>query len=115
MKVHCPCGAWLKDDTDMWARFADLLPLESVDDYCDTVTAAIREHSAAPDVAAQYVIDRTTGFFRRCCQCASCGRLFIEDSQFQVHEFLPAAGTTSKSLLSASHSQEKISPNDRNA
>jgi len=101
MKVHCPCGEWLTDPSGNSPTFADLLPLASVADYCDTVTAAVQEHGIDQEVAAQYVIDKTTRFFRRCCQCASCGRLFIEDAKFQVHEFLPATELVPKTLLSA--------------
>jgi hypothetical protein len=116
MKVHCPCGEWLKDDTDMRARFADLLPHTSEDDYCETVAAAVQEHSDDPEIAAQYVIAETTRFFRCCCQCVSCGRLFVEDAQFQIHEFLPATDLIPRNLLAAHTSQKNTSAkNAKNA
>ncbi|MEZ5944852.1 MAG: hypothetical protein R3C18_26000 [Planctomycetaceae bacterium] len=90
MKVQCPCGELLKHLGDPSSRFADYLPSQLTDAYCELTAKAVKAHVGDADVATQYAIDATTGLFRRMCQCPKCGRLFVEDSEYRVFEFLPA-------------------------
>lgn len=97
MRVQCPCGTLLKHTGNPSSNFADLLPSQDTDSYCDAIETAIQKHEK--DVAAEYVIYDTTGFFRRMCQCPTCGRVFIEDERFQVFEFIPVDPEVRKDLL----------------
>ena len=100
MRVECPCGTLLKHTGNPSVNFADFLPSEDGDSYCEAIEAAIQEHER--DIASQYVIDDTTGFFRSMCQCPVCGRLFVEDEKFQVCEFVPADPSVPRNLLGGS-------------
>lgn len=97
MRIQCPCGMLLKHTGNPSASFADLLPNQDTDAYCEAIERAIQKHERAN--AGQYVVDDTAGLFRRMCQCPTCGRLFVEDEEFQPHEFVPADPLVRKDLL----------------
>jgi hypothetical protein len=79
--------------------FADLLPTENDEAYSEVIEHAIQQYEK--DVAIQYAIHNTVPFFRRMCQCPSCGRIFIEDESYRAYEFLPADPEVPKDLLSS--------------
>ena len=60
---------------------------------------AISQHSADSAIASQWIANDTAGFFRRMCQCAKCGRIFIEDEKYRVFEFVPVDKDIPSNLL----------------
>ncbi len=99
MRIECPCGEFIKDAGNPSPQFADILPSQCVDDYCNTIENAVRQHNESPDVASQYAMHDTVPFFRQMCQCPQCGRIFIEDGNFHTYEFLPANTDAPTNLL----------------
>lgn len=99
MRVECRCGTLIKHYGNPCAQFADFLPSQSDDDYCEVIENAVKDHPSDPAVASGCVIDGTVRFFRRMCQCAQCGRVYIEDEDYRTHEFTPASAEAPHNLF----------------
>lgn len=100
MKLKCSCGQFLTDSAGSSPLHADTLPNCLIDLYCDTIESALVDNAEkSPDVASQFVVDRTTMFFRRMCQCPECGRVHIEDSEYQIHSFAPETTNVENALF----------------
>lgn len=99
MRVECPCGELIKDRGNPSARFASILPSQADDDHAMALENAFRRHQKDVDAALQWAAHDTAHFFRRICQCAKCGRIFIEDADYRTHEFVPADLQVSTNLL----------------
>ena len=99
MRSKCPCGTELKFSGNRNPNSAALLPDVRTEEFFDAVVkSAMASHDAS--IAIQDVLFAASDFFRAMCQCPSCGRVFVEDDQFQDHEFVPASASAPKDLLS---------------
>ena len=98
MRVECPCGELLKHIGKPSRLFADLIPDIAIDEYCKVIEDTVQKHKR--DVVSQYIVYDTDRFFRRMCQCEQCGRLFIEDENYNIYEFQPVSDECPKDLLS---------------
>ena len=86
MKIGCKCGAVIYDQTDFLPGKARLIADPDWEDFANTVVDCAQ-------------IDRT--LTRACYQCESCGRLYVEGPDRELHTFTPE--DTSGPLLTSSH------------
>lgn len=104
MKLQCPCGEFICDNTDEIPYkghvFADqdfFTILESIE-LCISLSAA--EPGAvekAKSDANDALISKTRGIWR----CESCGRVAIDDASCRVYWYRPEEGANVNNLLSA--------------
>ncbi|MCU0494734.1 MAG: hypothetical protein MUD01_24370 [Chloroflexaceae bacterium] len=104
MKIYCECGHIISDQTDYIsykARFVadqDYFDLqEAVEMHIKELVAAItgsppeqRSTAAAAEEMVENVYDTIRSYMRRAIyQCSACGRLFVDDAQFNSQVFVP--------------------------
>jgi len=103
MKIGCYCGATIFNQTDDLPQKGHLIPdqewFATFDAMDDEVIAPLVDGTIDKEKAfnlSRRVISRGS---RLMYQCKVCGRLFVEDSQRELHCYLPKDETTSKEIL----------------
>ena len=102
MKISCRCGAVLVDGTDDLPHKAHLIPDQDWTRTLDALDATIER-------AAQARIDANTACMqarkdlteprRILWQCRTCGRLYIEGRDRQLHGFAPESASVDRELF----------------
>ena len=84
MKIGCPCGATIRDQTDNLPHKAHLIPdqewfptFDAIDGVIDDVIAK-RTNGDAAYIAIRRILGDAA---RHVYQCRICGRLFVYDRQ----------------------------------
>jgi hypothetical protein len=102
MKIDCPCGASIRDQTDNLPDKAHLITdqewfptFDAIDKVIDDVIAK-RTDADAAYIAIRRILGSAA---RHVYQCRACGRLFVDDQQRQLHPFAPASDKTPKEIL----------------
>ncbi len=110
MKIGCPCGASIVDQTDDLPHKGHLIPdqdwfaiYDSLDEeVIDALVSGRLERSAACNLARE-TIRRTS---RLMYQCRDCGRLFIDDLRGDLQCYVPASEETSREILRSRASRD---------
>jgi len=97
MRVQCPCGNLLKDSGNPKPQFAEFIPSLEMDDFANMIEKAIGRNDSFS--ATMNEISKAFRFFRHMCQCEICGRLFIEDTNYECYSFEPTLPDCPKTLL----------------
>jgi hypothetical protein len=106
MKIGCHCGATVFDQTDDLPQKAHLIPdqawnaiHDAIDDeVIDPVADGSLEREAAYHRARRII----GGPSRRMWQCVTCGRLYIDDHNYQLRCFVPAGEEPDRAILRGS-------------
>jgi hypothetical protein len=102
MKIGCPCGGVVYDQTDNLPDKAYLIPdqerfatLDAMDVVIDDVIAK-RADADTAYIAIRRILGEAA---RHVYQCRACGRLFVDDRERQLHAFTLKSGDTGKEIL----------------
>jgi hypothetical protein len=102
MKIGCQCGATIRDQSDNLPDKAHLIPDQEWFPVFDAIDAVIDDTlSGRTDAKMAYIaIRRILGdAARHVYECRSCGRLFVDDQQRQLHAFTLESNDTCKEIL----------------
>jgi len=90
MKIGCPCGGVIYDQTDSLPDKAHLIPdqewfptFDAIDVVIDDVIAK-RADADTAYIAIRRILGKAA---RHVYQCRTCARLFVDDRQRQLHAF----------------------------
>ena len=102
MKIGCPCGATIRDQTDNLPHKAHLIPdqewfptFDAIDGVIDDVIAK-RTNADAAYIAIRRILGNAKQFVY---QCRTCGRLFVYDRQHQFYPFVPVSDDVPREIL----------------
>lgn len=103
MKIGCACGETILDSTDYLPQKGHLIP----DQKWDKIFDAVDEEVIAPLSAGKITIEEAYMKSRHLIfedsrlmwQCASCGRLYIDDLNRELQCYVPETDETSKQIL----------------
>ena len=102
MKIGCPCGGVIYDQTDHLPDKAHLIPdqewfptFDAIDEVIDDVIAK-RADADTAYIAIRRILGKAA---RHVYQCRTCGRLFVDDRQSQLHAFTLEPGDTCTEIL----------------
>ena len=102
MKIECVCGSLIPNMTDSLPHKAHLIPDQSWLALLEQLDHLIEHRCATPAqrgeacMAARILISEAS---RNAWQCASCGRLHVDDQAKRLQTYVPADGETSRSVL----------------
>ena len=102
MRIDCPCGATVRDPTDNLPHKGYLIPDQEwlpVYDGIDAVIDDLVANRADTETAYMKIRSLLGTAARHVYQCKACGRLFVDDRQYQLHTFIPATAETCKEIL----------------
>ena len=111
MKIHCECGHVIYDQTDYLPGKAYLVADQDYFDLAEALEAQVTKAAEAgriggPGVGAaiRQALENTRAALNRYArrtvyQCSACGRLFVDDTQFQSQVFAPKDEAVSRDLL----------------
>ena len=92
MKIACPCGSTLVDQTDGLPTKAHVIADQEWFRVLDTIDAAIertKSTARARELACHRVRRLLSEITRLAWQCSTCGRLFLDDANRSLREFVP--------------------------
>jgi hypothetical protein len=102
MKIDCPCGGVIYDQTDNLPDKAHLIPdqewfavLDAIDVVIDKAMAG-RSDADTAYIAIRCLLGTAA---RHVYQCRTCGRLFVGDRERRLHPFAPASDKIPKEML----------------
>jgi hypothetical protein len=92
MKIRCDCGATIHDITDNQPWKAHFIADQDWDTFWDAIDEAIEKSgpSAAEKEAACMKLRYLT-VTRMAWQCSACGRIYIDDQDHQLQQFVRAS------------------------
>jgi hypothetical protein len=103
MKIKCPCGQNISDNTDEISYkghvFADqdyFTILEGIESCIQLVASNSEALEKAKNDADDVIISKTRGIWT----CDNCGRVAIHDASCQLHWYKPENGENVQNLLS---------------
>lgn len=103
MKIGCQCGATIFDQTDDLPHKAHLIPdqewFAKFDALDDKVIDPLVRGELTPQAAYMLARAILCEAARLMWQCATCGRLYIDDRANELQSYLPAEDTTAKEVL----------------
>ena len=91
MKIHCPCGELVVDQTDALPSKAHVIPDQDFFRLLDAIDEAVEQSGPAPterEAACMRVRRLVTEITRRAWQCRACGRLFVDRGR-SLQVFVP--------------------------
>ncbi|MBA4030948.1 MAG: hypothetical protein C0478_08655 [Planctomyces sp.] len=105
MKIGCPCGASIIDQTDKLPYKAHLIPdqawlatFDAIDEQIIDPLAGGKLTKEAAYHQARLIIGHSA---RSIWQCRACGRLHIDGLDGQLQCFVPAGPQANREVLSA--------------
>ena len=92
MKISCACGELILDSTDGHSTKAHLLPDKLWNEFWEALDQAIEEpHGGNKSQEVKCMALRRNFSFRTAYECNKCGRLYLNDRNNQLQEYLPAS------------------------
>ena len=91
-EFRCTCGFGFLNSTDNRSYTAKLLADQSDDTFWDRIDAAIEQSGPTPRDKADACMTLRGSLLtqcKRCWLCPSCKRLYITDSDGEIHSFSP--------------------------
>ena len=101
MKIECTCGATIHDSGDSLPGKAHIVPDKSLFPLMDAFDEIVLKRCNTPaerDAACTHLRSLLTKAARTAWQCATCGRLYIDDASRMLNTYAPE-GQSSKSVL----------------
>ena len=90
MWIQCRCGHQIKDTTDNISYKARYISDQDWFDVLDNIDSSIQNSEPNREKLIwdnqKYLLNKTKCIY----QCMECGRLYIEDSNRELREFLPS-------------------------
>ena len=103
MKISCYCGETIFDSTDNLPQKGHLLPdqswLEMFDALEDQVVERLAAGKLSFEAACMQMRELICSPARGMWQCATCGRLYIDDLDGQLQCYEPANEETDQRIL----------------
>lgn len=102
MKITCPWGATIRDQTNNLPQKGHVIPDQEwfpVFDAIDALIENVANKRTDLDTAQTQFRNILGEAARFAYQCQNCGYLFVDDRQYQLHIFAPASSDTCKSIL----------------
>ncbi|HEX2076130.1 MAG TPA: hypothetical protein VHG08_00425 [Longimicrobium sp.] len=102
MKIQCRCGALIVDQTDNLPHKAHVIPDQEWEAVLDAIDHAVERSGPGADAKMEACIGawKTLSLASRLAwQCRACGRLWMEDQQYEAREFLPAADDVPREIF----------------
>lgn len=94
MKIGCQCGATIHDTTDKLADKAHIIPDQEWVDVWDAIDEAIEQSGPSTEEKTAACM-KLRGLMRRVTrlawQCQQCGRLYIDDQDYELRQFVRAS------------------------
>jgi hypothetical protein len=97
MKIHCTCGATIHDATDGQRGKAHIIPDTALHPLLDAVDDLILKRcttEADREAACTRLRTLLTKATRQAWQCATCGRLHIDDAGRKLNAYTPETGAS---------------------
>lgn len=101
MKIACTCGATIHDAADGQRGKAHVIPDTALNPLLDALDDLILKRcttDAGREAACTQLRNLLTKATRQAWQCATCGRLHIDDAGRKLQAYTPEAGA-SKTLF----------------
>ena len=101
MKIACTCGATIHDAADGQRGKAHVIPDTALHPLLDALDDLILKRcttDAGREAACTQLRNLLTKATRQAWQCATCGRLHIDDAARKLQAYTPEAGA-SKTLF----------------
>jgi len=114
MKISCECGHTIYDSTDNISYKAYFVADQDYYDLCDAIDEQIEKLAAGIEDSTARELNTASEaqkamrnariaiskYARRVIyQCSACGRLFVDDAQFQCQVFTPKDDSIPKNLM----------------
>ncbi len=113
MKIFCECGYVIYNNSDAISYKARFTANQDSSDLFDKIEEQIKklvtniEYTASNKIDVDVLIEDTmtdvsetiSDYSRTIYQCSECGRLFIDNSQFHTHVFIPQDDSVPKNLM----------------
>lgn len=100
MKIFCRCGYILSDNTDTISYKAHIIPDQDWFDVWDKIEAAVKSENPDKERLMRELMSDVNHITRTMYQCPECGRLYVDDLQYELHEFKPQEQIDAKMLKS---------------
>jgi len=101
MKIKCPCGNLIPDNTDALPTKAHYIPDKYWFSFLDSIDEAIEKSGPSPkDKEKACMGIRKANQHRMMWQCYECGRIFIDDENYELQIFKPESQETNKKIFS---------------
>jgi hypothetical protein len=101
MKIKCLCGNLIVDQTDELPTKAHYISDRHWFQFLESIDDAIEKSGPSPQEKEKACNNvRKTNSFRSMWQCSECGRIFIDDKNYQLHIFKPESVETNKEIFS---------------
>lgn len=94
MKIQCACGEIIVDQTDYLSYKAYIIGDKDYFDFLDAIDDAIE--STDTDKGALCVKVRNAEQSRMAWECNSCGRLYFDDAEKNLVEYVPQNGKANR-------------------
>jgi len=102
MRFACACGSMIYDGTDDLPHKARVIPDQRWNSLFDAIDDLIEHHcatSAARAAACTKIRTLVNDATRSAWQCASCGRLHLDDASRRLRSFAPETPDTPRNLF----------------
>ena len=112
MKIECQCGETICDPTDSLPCKAHFIPDQDWFDLCDRVKAAVTPTGLSQvrtEAAFRELWTFISNVSRLAWQCRECGRVYVDDRENVLREFLPASDDVPRELFRSRPSPERPS------
>lgn len=102
MKIHCHCGEMILDIVDGQSNKAHFIPDQEWEGLWDAIDAAVEKSGPSPkdkERACMELRSLLGQLARLAWQCDDCGRIYLEQQNRQLRQFLPGSEDTPKELF----------------
>lgn len=109
MKIECNCGALICDQTDALPHKAHFVPDQHWFQVLDAIDAAIEQagpHRVDREAACMKIRHLLGNLSRTAWQCAECGRIYIDDQDYDLRAFVPGAEDVPREIFRTRNTAE---------
>lgn len=103
MHFYCTCGNRISDTTDFLSNKAAIMANQDEVDFFDAVEREVKDEQITKEECLDRILFHHMGKYlnRNMYQCSMCGRLYVEDTSYHFHVFVPEGEVNKKLLTSA--------------
>ena len=99
MKIICRCGNILCDNTDAIPYKGHFIADQDWFEFLDKIEAAVKSTELDKERVLNQLMSDTGKLHRTMYQCPQCGRLYVDDTERELCEFVPNKAMVDKHLL----------------
>ncbi|MDB5337899.1 MAG: hypothetical protein JWN70_3518 [Planctomycetaceae bacterium] len=102
MKINCHCGATIPDLTDGQPHKAHFIPDQDWWELREAIDSAIEKSGPSPrqkEAACMQLSTLLSRLSRQAWQCLDCGRVYLEQHDRSLQEFMPGSEAVTKELF----------------